>query len=327
MASWCLTALLAGGCPQRPEPPSLAERWQSNPGLLPKPARRLLGERDGAWANNKFADFSRSGGLPAMDTASTEEEFIAAADAGQAWAQTRLGIMYASAADDVISWGKAIQLFELAAAQGDAEALYELAGMAAAGRGMPASDVDAFLYMQRAAEAGLPEAQYQLAAMFREGRGAVQDKEAAVAWGRKAAEQGHDHARFSLGCLLVVDFPDPANKQEGVKWIAASAGSGNRQAALFLATALARGEYDLPKDEKRSEQLLLPLAEKGDAEAQFVVAWLYMFGETFTAQRGQVRGWLEKAAAAGHQQAAGVLASLPPPDQPEIGVERSTPRS
>ena len=293
---------------------------------MPKPAGRKLGERDPAWADDRFADFTAPAPVgSAFGPGSAEEEFLAAADAGQAWAQTRLGIIYARAPDDVILWDKAVRLFQLAAAQGDAEALYELSGMAAAGRGVEASDVAAFDYMRSAAELGLADAQYQLASMFKEGRGTVADGAAALDWGRRAAAQGHERAQFSLGCVLV-ESPEAATKQEGLQWLNAAADGGSRQAALFLAAALARGEHELAKDELRSEQLLKPLAEKDDPEAQFVIAWLYMFGEKFPERRAEARTWLEKAAANGHDKAAGALASLPPPDQPQMRVEPTQPR-
>lgn len=323
-----LAVMAAGtGCPRRSAPPPAETDWFHHPGLLPKPAGRMLGERDAAWSDERFADFTAPVPLrSALGGSSAEEEFIAAADAGQAWAQTRLGITYARAPDDTILWEKAVRLFELAAAQGEAEALYELSGMAAAGRGMVASDVTAFNYMQRAAGSGLADAQYQLASMLKEGRGTVPDQAAALDWGRRAAEQGHERAQFSLGCLLV-ESDDAATKQEGLRWLDTAADAGGRQATLFLATALARGEYALAKDEVRSEQLLKPLAEKEDAEAQFVIAWLYMFGEQFGAQRGDARLWLEKAAANGHPQAASALASLPPNDpQPQMRVAPTQPR-
>lgn len=318
---------VAPGCPRDGQPPVPPETdWFANPGLLPKPAGRSLGERDAAWADDRYADFTAPAPVgSALGAGSAMEEFIAAADAGQAWAQTRLGVIYARAPNDVILWDKAVRLFQLAAAQGEAEALYELSGMAAAGRGMVAADVTAFDYMRQAAELGLADAQYQLASMHKEGRGTVADEAAALDWGRRAAAQGHERAQFSLGCVLV-ESSDAATKQEGLRWLNAAVDGGSRQAALFLATALARGEYALTKDELRSEQLLKPLAEQDDAEAQFVMAWLYLFGEKFATQREEARTWLEKAATNGHPQAAGALASLPPPDQPQMRVEPAAPR-
>jgi len=309
-----LILVLAGavvvGCERPPEQQALPE-WERNPGLEPKPAGRILGEKQLAWADEKFANFAGPApGMAGLNAVTTEQQYAAAAEAGQAWAQTRLGVLYARAENDPLRWAMAVELLQKAAGQGEAEAQYELAGLAAAGRGLPASDLSAFEYMKQAAAKGLADAQYQLAAMHAGGRGTAPDKAAAIEWGRRAARQGHSPAQFSLGCLMV-ESPEAAAKAEGVQWLERAALAGNRQAALFLSAALARGEYDLRKDELRAERLLKPLAEKGDGEAQFVIAWLYMFGEKFAGQRMLARDYLQMAADGGHEQAAAALQSMP----------------
>jgi TPR repeat protein len=305
-----LAAAFVAACERLPEQQALPD-WERNPGLLPKPAGRILGEKQLAWADEKFANFAGPApGVAGLDAAATEQQYAAAAEAGQAWAQTRLGVLYARAENDPLRWQKAVELLQKAAGQGEAEAQYELAGLAAAGRGLPASDLSAFEYMKEAAARGLADAQYHLAAMHAGGRGTAPDKSAAIEWGRRAARQGHGPAQFSLGCLMV-ESPEAATKAEGVQWLERAARAGNRQAALFLSVALARGEYALQKDELRAEGLVKSLAEKGDAEAQFVMAWLYMFGEKFSGERARARDYLQMASDGGHAQAAAVLQSLP----------------
>lgn len=306
------SAVLLTGCPRSPEQLAWPE-WKRNPGLMPKPAGRILGEKDLAWSDEKFANFASPAaqGEALNDATSLEQQYIIAADEGQVWAQTRLGVLYARAENDPLRWEKAVRLLQLAAGQGDGEAQYELAGLAAAGRGMPASDVEAFAYMKEAAARGMADAQYQLAAMYAGGRGTVTDREAAAEWGRQAAAQKHIPAQFSLGCLLI-ESDDAALKAEGVNWLKRAAQAGSRQAALFLAAALARGEYSLAKDEVMAESLLKPLAERGDHEAQFVIAWLYMFADKFAERRDLARDYLEMAAKGGHEQAIAALRSLPP---------------
>ena len=232
---------LLTGCPRRsPEQPTWPE-WKRNPGLMPKPAGRILGEKNLASledAPDAAAGAAAHSGLPS-DAVTLEQQYIAAADEGQIWAQTRLGVLYARAENDPVRWEKAVRLFQLAAGQGDGEAQYELAVMAATGRGMPASDVEAFTYMNEAAARGVAAAQHQLAAMYSSGRGTAADQKAAAEWGRKAAAQKHIPAQFSLGCLLI-ESDDVALKAEGVDWLKRAAEAGSRQAALFLAAALAR---------------------------------------------------------------------------------------
>ena len=286
-------------------------QWERDPGIDPRPAGRVLGQREEAWSDWQFANFAESPAAAGAGFSAIEQRYRAAADEGQAWAQTRLGTLYARAENAPVLWAKAVRLLELAAGQGDAEAKYELAAMASAGRGMPATMVKAFELMKQAAEAGMARAQYQLAGMYAAGRGTAADKNAATEWGRRAAQQKHVAAQFSLGCLLV-ESEDASNKAEGAQWLRHAAEGGSRQAALFLAAALARGERGLAKDEIGAEGLLKPFADKGDAEAQFVIAWLYMFGDKFADRRPLARDYLEMAANAGHEQAVAALKSLPP---------------
>ena len=84
---------------------------------------------------------------------------------------------------------------------------------------------------------------------------------------------------------------------------------GNKGARLALATAYARGYQGVSKDEKTAEKLLKPLAEDGDADAQFSLASLYQFGEDFPSQRVEAPLWLQRAADQGHTEAIRILKS------------------
>jgi len=79
------------------------------------------------------------------------------------------------------------------------------------------------------------------------------------------------------------------------------------EAVLFLATAVGKGEYGLPKDETRAEALLLPWAEKGNADCQFVLAALYQHGETFAERRSEAQLWLKRAAEGGNEKAQEIV--------------------
>lgn len=286
-------------------------QWERDPGINPRPAGRVLGQKEEAWSDGNFTNFADASQSADPEFTAVEQRYLAAVDEGQVWAQTRLGALYARAENAPLLWEKGARLLELAATQGDAEAKYELASMYAAGRGVAASAAKAFDLMKQAADSGMADAQFQLASMYVAGRGTAPDKNAATEWGRRAAHQRHVPAQFSLGCLLI-ESSDAATKAEGVQWLKRAAEAENRQATLFLATALARGEYGLAKDEAQAEALLKPLADREDGEAQFVLAWLYMFGEKFADRRNLARDYLEMAAKKGHQSAADALKSLPP---------------
>jgi len=311
VAKVLILAVVLAGCSRPPEQLALPE-WERNPGLEPKPAGRgvlVSGEKQLGETSVSFA--APAPAAMELDASAAEQQYLSAAQEGQAWAMTRLGVLYARK-NDPAGWQKALALLRKAAAQGDAEAHYELAGMAAAGRGLPASDLAAFESMKEAASRGLSDAQYQLAGMFLAGRGATADEAAAIEWARRAAEQGHLQGQLLLGRLLLKSS-DKSMSGEGAQWLDRAAAAGDRQAALTLAAALARGESNLAKDESRAEQLVKPLADKGDVDAQFILAWLYTFAEKFADRRILARDYLQKAVEGGHPHAAKALEELNAP--------------
>ncbi|MFO1323979.1 MAG: tetratricopeptide repeat protein [Burkholderiales bacterium] len=68
--------------------------------------------------------------------------------------------------------------------------------------------------------------------------------------------------------------------------------------------ALARGDYAAAAKELR------PLAERGDAEAQYRIGRMYEFGAGFPADKAQGIAWYRKAAAQGHAAAQQELGAL-----------------
>jgi TPR repeat protein len=150
--------------------------------------------------------------------------------------------------------------------------------------------------------------------MYSGGRGTSVDKAAAIEWGRRAAEQGHQPGQLLLGRLLL-ESSDQATSEEGAQWLDRAAAAGNSQAALVLSAALARGENNLTKDELRAEQLVKPLADKGDVDAQFILAWLYTFADKFADRRALARDYLQKAVDGGHPHAAKALEELKAADK------------
>jgi TPR repeat protein len=237
----------------------------------------------------------------------TEEEalYLPAARSGQSWAQTKLG-MRSVQEDDLQRIGEGLRWLNAAADQNDTEALRVLSALAANGRGMEQSDKESYKYMRRAADLGSPEAQYELANMLANGRGMPRDMEAAMIWGRKAAEQNYAPAQFALGRALVGSI-EQERKNEGIDLLLKATEAGQMEALLFLGTAFGKGDFGLPKDEARAEALLLPEAEKGNADCQFVLAALYQHGDTFAERRGEALVWLRRAADGGNTQARKIL--------------------
>ena len=304
----CATLALSACRRPAPEDPWA---WEKNPGLDPHPAGQTLQGPAGPKASGVTfrldpARGAKDGAGSAQPATEEDALYLRAARSGQAWAQTKIGIKYVMESEDLARLGEGLRWLNTAADQNDTEALRVLSALAAQGRGMDQSDKESFKYMRRAAELGSPEAQYELANMLANGRGMPRDMEAALIWGRKATEQGHAPAQFAMAKVLISSV-EQTRKNEAIDLLMKSAQGGQVDAVLFLATAVGKGEYGLPKDEARAEGLLLPWAEKGNANCQFVLAALYQHGETFTDRRSEAQVWLKRAADSGSEEAKEII--------------------
>ena len=305
-----MCAALALSACRRPAPED-PWAWEKNPGLDPHPAGQTLQGPAGPKASGVTfrldpARGAKDGAGSAQPATEEDALYLRAARSGQAWAQTKIGIKYVMESEDLARLGEGLRWLNTAADQNDTEALRALSALASQGRGMDQSDKESFKYMSRAAELGSPEAQYELANMLANGRGMPRDMEAAIVWGRKAAEQGHAPAQFAMAKVLIGSV-EQTRKNEAIDFLTKAAQGGQVDAVLFLATALGRGQFGLPRDEARAEALLLPWAEKGNADCQFVLAALYQHGETFAERRDEARVWLERAAEGGNEKAREII--------------------
>ena len=275
-----------------------------DPGVTAKPSGRTLG---GALAEAQLVNLSRPEAGSAVQGSTAEEtQLTEAAAQGNIWAQARLGIVYVNSHQDPIRLQLGLELLNQAASAGSADAFLELAKMALAGRGIDRSPSVAFGHMKKAAELGLSDAEYELASMYSEGRGTSKDPVAAWEWARKAAAKSHPKASVVVGAIML-QSPDSTARAEGRRILAQAAETGNKEAVMFLATAYAKGESGLPRNEVAAEGLIKKYAEEGEPEFQFVLASLYNFGESFASQRDEARVWLQRAADQGHLKALEIL--------------------
>jgi len=114
---------------------------------------------------------------------------------------------------------KALQVWRPAAQAGDAEAQYRLGVLYAEGKGVAPNDAEAALWFERAAEQGVAMAQYNMGASYFEGTGVRKDVAAAAKWFRRAADQGVALAQLNLGLLYASGAGVPQDNIEALKWI------------------------------------------------------------------------------------------------------------
>ena len=122
----------------------------------------------------------------------------AKAEAGDANAQTRLGVLYETGDGVPKDYGKAAHWYRLAANQ------------------------------------GVAEAQASLGFLYDEGWGVQQDYGKAAHWYRLAANQGNDHAELYLGTLYYYGRGVPQNYARAYKWWILAKAAGNKYASKDL---------------------------------------------------------------------------------------------
>jgi|GEM_PF-3502038 len=176
------------------------------------------------------------------------------------------------------------------------------------------------------AEQGEIEARYWLGTLYQKGQGVKKDAAASARWLASAAtalqplaEEGNANAQYLLG-LMTTDAVQ-ANQ-----WFARAAEQGHANAQHTLGLAQFRGrnrtgrgivavEYWCSK----AHDALLPLADAGEADAQYRIAVLYQHGCGVDKNRAERRRWLRQAAWRGHVQAQSNLGtfylSAPKPDK------------
>lgn len=306
----CLV-LASVGC-RRPDERN-RQLWEENPGLSTLPTGQTLqGKFMPPLPRTSFRLDVRRGMMTSLspETEKSEKKGAAAlyrqaAESGQAWAQTQLGLAYLTQGS-TRNVGEGLYWLRAAADQNDIEALRTLSTLAMEGQGMPQSDEEAYTFMSRAAELGSPEAQYSLAGMLLSGRGMSRDPGAALVWARKSAAQNFAPGQF-LAARLLIESIEQDRKNEALELLQSAIASEYAPAAVFLAAVTVRGEFGVPRDEKAAEELLKPFAEKGDAGSQFALGSLYKFGGTYTNRRDDGDTWLRLAAKQGHAGAIEIL--------------------
>jgi TPR repeat protein len=120
--------------------------------------------------------------------------FLEAAEAGNAEAQSNLGILIRSGQGTEKDLAKALSWFEKSAAQGWADAQYQLGNMYEFGQGVQQSYQNAAVLYMKAAEQGHAAAQTNLAVLYANGQGVNQDIVLAYVWSNLAAAQGISEA-------------------------------------------------------------------------------------------------------------------------------------
>jgi uncharacterized protein len=140
---------------------------------------------------------------------------------------------------------KAVEIWRPLADAGNATAQFRLGVMYIEGRGVAPDDAEGAKWFRRAAEQGEPMAQFNLGASYAEGAGVPRDDAEAARWFRRAADQGVSLAQLNLGIMYSEGRGVAKDLVEAVKWIdlavfSLPAGGARSDAARALAAITAQ---------------------------------------------------------------------------------------
>lgn len=122
------------------------------------------------------------------------DEIHQKAEAGDAEAQTQLGVAYAKGTGVDMNQKEAAKWYKMAADQGYANAQWNLAFRYVRGQGVAEDYKEAARYFKLAAEQGYAPAEYDLGMMYLQGMGVTRSRSKAIDWIVKASEHGYKEA-------------------------------------------------------------------------------------------------------------------------------------
>lgn len=219
-------------------------------------------------------------------------------------AQYQLGWLLArrGGADEAPAYG----LFVKAAQQGHVGAQLAVATHLLAGRGVAADREAAGKWVERAAAGRDPVAHYLLA-RFSASAGAAGRERAHSAY-RVAAEAGHREAQFALAELLAQSAAE-ADRRQAAEWFARAHEAGHKVAGNRLGE-LYRDGAGVARQTEKARGLFQFAAEHGNVNAMYNLATMQDKGLGGPRDTVSALAWYARAADAGHEGAAEVVAML-----------------
>lgn len=220
--------------------------------------------------------------------------------------QIALGDAYARGDGVVPNRRLAAEFYTQAARQGDPDGQVRLGTAYLYGAGVDRDSHKSDHWLSRAGEAGMIEAKVQLGSAKLSGLAATVDAEGAFASYLRAAEAGSQPAMIEVSRALTKGFGTLADPALAKMWLERAAALGSSDAMFELHRL-----YDVgtKPNAREAERWLRQAAQNGNAAAMYRLALRHQQG-TSEQDKTMAREWLEKAAQAGHSQAAKTLQKL-----------------
>ena len=234
------------------------------------------------------------------------QEFRAAAENGDAEAQTKMGNYHFEKKE----YTQALEWYRKAEAQGNAEAMIQIAECYENGYGVTKDEKKGVEYEKKAAALGNAKAQYWLGNTYYDGYGGEQqDYAKAVEWYRKAAEQGYADAQNLLGVRYALGEGVSKDYAKAVEWYRKAAEQGHAWGQYNLGDCYYNGK-GVTKDYAKAVEWWRKAAEQGNATAQNDLGNCYYSGNGVTKDYAKAVEWYTKAAEQGNSDAQANLSRM-----------------
>ncbi|MEY4880441.1 MAG: localization factor PodJL [Pseudomonadota bacterium] len=190
-----------------------------------------------------------------LETITPFDQLMAAAEIGDAKAQTALGLHYLNGDAVAANEDEAVRWLQRAAEGGQAVAQYNLATLYSREDHAMFDPATAKYWYEAAAEQGNRMAMNNLAMFYAQGLGTEQNTTEAAHWFQFAAALGYQVAQFNLAVLYERGDGVPQDIAEAYKWYAIAATQGDEDAlnrAAFLAPKMDRAAFERVQAEVES---------------------------------------------------------------------------
>jgi hypothetical protein len=212
--------------------------------------------------------------MQGVQSAISEEDYADAlalleplVEAGNATAQSQLGVLYAQGLGVEKNVDLARELFEKSYVQGDAFGAYNLAWLYATGTGVTKDCGKALEILRSPAERGNTVAQVNLASIYADGSLCTEpDLEKAVHWYTEAAKQEDPLAMHSLGAMHALGEGLEQDFDKALNWYTKAAEKGYAKSQLTLGFMYQYGQGVTPDTERAIHWYRLA-ADQGDEVA------------------------------------------------------------
>lgn len=206
-------------------------------------------------------------GVPA-DYAKALDWYRKSADAGNNDARANLGVMYELGQGTQTDSPKAIELYKSAAANGSSFAMTRLGIMYQDGKGMKADSKEAVRWYQKAVDAGSPEAMNYLGVCYVNGDGVAEDDKKCVELLTKAADQNYVTAIHNLGKLYQLGRGVPKDAAKAMEWYQRGAKLNDPICTREIAELYENGSGTAQPDEASARKWYQSAADIGDQDAK-----------------------------------------------------------